>query len=145
MSWLSLWTNEQINNLICYLHWSFWEPPFPTQRMVLCPQLALWLNNQTEIISVTWVCRTPAWDFDRWECLLHHLQTRAQGNSHQTSHLGWHTHTKLTIRRGPSVSWVTRTFVEKKEGEKGIDWWKFMEICEEKAWDCALAPLLFSH
>lgn len=32
----------------------------PERRMVLWPQLALCLNHQIEIISVTWVCGTPA-------------------------------------------------------------------------------------
>lgn len=97
--WFSLltkWT-VQSSNLVCYLQCSIWKPSSPILRMVLWPQLALWLNHQIEIISVTWVCGTPAWGFDRWERLLLHLQTRAQGNSHQTSHLGRHTHTHPAI------------------------------------------------
>lgn len=106
--------------------------PLSTQRMVVWQHLALWLNNPTEIISVTWVCGTPAWDFDRWDCLLLHLQTRAQGNSRQTSHLGWHSHTAHHTKRTKCEVSNKNICGKKKEGEKGIDEWKFMEICGGK-------------
>lgn len=37
---------------------------------------------------------TPAWGFDRWERLLQHLQTRAQGNSHPPRHTHTCTYTQ---------------------------------------------------
>lgn len=87
----------------------------PFQEPVLWPQLALCLNHQIEIISVTRECGTPAWGFDRWERLLYHLQTRARGNSHQTCHIGRHSRTPLHIER-QSVRGVVRIFSgEKRE------------------------------
>lgn len=113
--------------------------------MVLWPQLALWLNHQIEIISVTWVCGTPAWGFDRWDSLLYHLQTTAQGNSHQTSHLQRHTHTHTSCCNRTKCEVCSKNICRRKGGEKGREWKKYREMCEEKAWDWAAAPLLFSH
>lgn len=121
------------------------KPSLPGRSTVQRPQSASWINHQIEIISVTWVCGTPAWGFDRWERLLHHLQTRAQGNSRQNlPPTATHSHTPRRTG-GPSVRCVARTFAGEKGGEKGRECRKTMEICEEKAWDCATAPLLFSH
>lgn len=87
------------------------------------PQLVLWPNHQIEIISVTWVCGTPAWGFDRWECQRLHLQTRARGNSHQTSYVERDMLT-LHCTGGQSVKRVTRTFAGEKGEETGESIWK---------------------
>lgn len=113
-----------------------WEN-LPVRRMLQWPQLVLWLNHQIEIISVAWACGTPAWGFDRWERLLRHLQTRAQGNSHQTSHVERHAHTVLYR----SVKRVTRTFAgekgKRREKVYGNVWRKGVRLCSG-------SPIVFS-
>lgn len=99
IAWFSLWVTRYKDQQLALPSPRQPKKTFlPERKMLHQPQLVLWLNHQIEIISVTWVCGTPAWGFDRWDRQRLHLQTRAQGNSHPTSHVERHAHTALYRR-----------------------------------------------
>lgn len=114
--------------------------------MVHWPQLALWLNYPIEIISVTLVCGTPAWGFDRWECLLHHLPTSLRGIlTKPTTHDDTDPPPPPTVCiGGTSVRWVARIFTGEKMKKREV-WRKYIEVCEQKAkGQCLSSPIVFS-